>query len=124
MIAAEEVFSNKLEEGASNDDIFEADASLNDGSSGNGRWKRIAVADLGLDVVHRVATLVQISHPQMHAESLHTNSQVAIQLALSNISSTTPQKEERLAGHHYFPFDKELVLMSSPPLSTAPAGKR
>ncbi|KAK0106973.1 Maltose acetyltransferase [Cadophora gregata] len=59
------------------------------------------------------STLPQILHPQMHAESPHTNPQVAAQLALSNLASATrqrTQKEEMLAGHHYFPFDKELVL--------------
>ncbi|PBP25035.1 bacterial transferase hexapeptide [Diplocarpon rosae] len=59
------------------------------------------------------STLPQILHPQMHAESPHTNPQVAAQLALSNLASTArqrTQKEEMLAGRHYFPFDKELVL--------------
>ena len=49
----------------------------------------------------------------MHRASPHTNPQVAAQLALSNLASTTQkrtQKEEMLAGCHYFPFDKELVF--------------
>jgi len=59
------------------------------------------------------STLPQILHPQMHSDSPHTNPQVAAQLALSNLASTSrprTQKEEMLAGRHYFPFDKELVL--------------
>jgi acetyltransferase-like isoleucine patch superfamily enzyme len=59
------------------------------------------------------SNLPQILHPQMHSESPHTNPQVAAQLALSNLASTSrqrTQKEEMLAGRHYFPFDKELVL--------------
>lgn len=59
------------------------------------------------------SNLPQILHPQMHSESHHTNPQVAAQLALSNLASTgrpRSQKEEMLAGRHYFPFDKELVL--------------
>ncbi|KAG0645813.1 Maltose transacetylase [Hyphodiscus hymeniophilus] len=59
------------------------------------------------------STLPQILHPQMHSDSPHSNPQVAAQLALSNLASTTrqrTQKEEMLAGRHYFPFDKELVL--------------
>ncbi|KAI6711290.1 hypothetical protein JHW43_006200 [Diplocarpon mali] len=59
------------------------------------------------------STLPQILHPQIHADSPHTNPQVAAQLALSNLASTArqqTQKEEMLAGRHYFPFDKELVL--------------
>ncbi|PMD27467.1 hypothetical protein NA56DRAFT_237062 [Hyaloscypha hepaticicola] len=59
------------------------------------------------------STLPQILHPQIHAESPHTNPQIAAQLALSNLASTSrprTQKEEMLAGRHYFPFDKELVL--------------
>jgi acetyltransferase-like isoleucine patch superfamily enzyme len=46
--------------------------------------------------------------------SAHTNPQMAAQLALSNLDSSTgrqrTQKEDMLAGRHYFPFDKELVL--------------
>jgi acetyltransferase-like isoleucine patch superfamily enzyme len=59
------------------------------------------------------SNLPQILHPQMHSENPHTNPQVAAQLALSNLASTSrqrTQKEEMLAGRHYFPFDKELVL--------------
>lgn len=59
------------------------------------------------------SSLPQILHPQMHSDSPHTNPQVAAQLALSNLASTSrqrTQKEEMLAGRHYFPFDKELVL--------------
>ena len=59
------------------------------------------------------SNLPQILHPQMHSESPHSNPQVAAQLALSNLASTSrqrTQKEEMLAGRHYFPFDKELVL--------------
>ncbi|KAJ5051534.1 uncharacterized protein L3040_001310 [Drepanopeziza brunnea f. sp. 'multigermtubi'] len=60
------------------------------------------------------ATLPQILHPQIHADSPHSNPQVAAQLALSNLASSSSrprtQKEEMLAGRHYFPFDKELVL--------------
>lgn len=59
------------------------------------------------------STLPQILHPQMHSDSPHSNPQVAAQLALSNLASTNrqrTQKEEMLAGRHYFPFDKELVL--------------
>ncbi|KAH8685968.1 trimeric LpxA-like protein [Tricladium varicosporioides] len=59
------------------------------------------------------STLPQILHPQMHSESPHSNPQMAAQLALSNLASTSrprSQKEEMLAGRHYFPFDKELVL--------------
>lgn len=56
--------------------------------------------------------LPQILHPQMHADSPHSNPQVAAQLALGLAASPRPrtQKEEMLAGRHYFPFDKELVL--------------
>jgi acetyltransferase-like isoleucine patch superfamily enzyme len=59
------------------------------------------------------STLPQLLHPQMHSESPHSNPQIAAQLALSNLASTSrqpPQKEQMLAGRHYFPFDKELVL--------------
>jgi acetyltransferase-like isoleucine patch superfamily enzyme len=57
--------------------------------------------------------LPQILHPQVPTDSPHNNPQVAAQLALSTIDSTTrqrTQKEEMLAGKAYFPFDKELVL--------------
>ncbi|TVY40602.1 putative maltose O-acetyltransferase [Lachnellula occidentalis] len=61
------------------------------------------------------SSLPQLLHPQMHSssDSPHSNPQVAAQLALSNLASTRrerTQKEEMLAGRHYFPFDKELVL--------------
>ncbi|CAG8960173.1 hypothetical protein HYFRA_00010652 [Hymenoscyphus fraxineus] len=59
------------------------------------------------------SNITQIIHPQMSSESPHTNPQVAAQLALANLGSTTRQptaKELMLAGRHYFPFDKELVL--------------
>ena len=67
------------------------------------------------------SNLPQILHPQMHAESPHSNPQVAAQLALSHPASVSrpraqkedrqrTQKEEMLAGKQYFPFDKELVL--------------
>ncbi|KAE8445272.1 hypothetical protein EG329_013510 [Mollisiaceae sp. DMI_Dod_QoI] len=59
------------------------------------------------------STLPQILHPQLHSNSPHSNPQVAAQLALSNLASTSrprTQKEQMLAGQHYFPFDKELVL--------------
>ncbi|KUJ15662.1 uncharacterized protein LY89DRAFT_90811 [Mollisia scopiformis] len=59
------------------------------------------------------STLPQILHPQLHSSSPHSNPQVAAQLALSNLASTNrprTQKEQMLAGQHYFPFDKELVL--------------
>ncbi len=61
------------------------------------------------------STLPQILHPhmQLQSESPHNNPQVAAQLALSNLASTSrprTQKDEMLAGHQYFPFDKELVL--------------
>lgn len=60
------------------------------------------------------STLPQILHPQMHANSPHSsNPQVTAQLALSNLTPTSrprTQKEQMLAGQHYFPFDKELVL--------------
>jgi acetyltransferase-like isoleucine patch superfamily enzyme len=59
------------------------------------------------------SNLPQILHPQMLSENAHANPQVAAQLALSNLASTSrqrTQKEEMLAGRHYFPFDKELVL--------------
>lgn len=55
----------------------------------------------------------QIIHPQMNSESPHTNPQMAAQLALANLGSPSrnpTQKELMLAGRHYFPFDKELVL--------------
>lgn len=58
------------------------------------------------------STLPQILHPQLH-NSPHNNPQVAAQLALSNLAATNKprtQKEQMLAGQHYFPFDKELVL--------------
>ena len=58
------------------------------------------------------SSMNHILHPQLQAESPHT-AQVAAQLALSHPASSTrqrTQKEEMLAGHHYFPFDKELVL--------------
>jgi acetyltransferase-like isoleucine patch superfamily enzyme len=57
--------------------------------------------------------LPQILHPQIDTDSPHSNAQVAAQLALSNLASSNrqrSQKEEMLAGRHYFPFDKELVL--------------
>lgn len=49
--------------------------------------------------------------PQSHGPQ-STNAQDAARLALSHPASTRPrtQKEEMLAGKHYFPFDKELVL--------------
>ncbi|ESZ91415.1 hypothetical protein SBOR_8201 [Sclerotinia borealis F-4128] len=55
-----------------------------------------------------------LPHPlnhQIHPHSPHSSAQVAAQLALSHpaIRQQT-QKEEMLAGRHYFPFDKELVL--------------
>jgi len=62
-------------------------------------------------------TLPQILHPTSHPETSRIltqgNPQVAAQLALSNLASTQrarTQKEEMLAGRHFFPFDKELVL--------------
>lgn len=58
-------------------------------------------------------TLPQILHPQMHSESPHSNPQVTAQLVLSQVNSASrprSQKEEMLAGRHYYPFDKELVL--------------
>ncbi|TVY73366.1 putative maltose O-acetyltransferase [Lachnellula suecica] len=60
-----------------------------------------------------ISNLPQLLHPQMGSDSPHSNPQVAAQLALSNLASTSrqrTQKEEMLAGRHYFPFDKELVL--------------
>lgn len=48
-----------------------------------------------------------------HSDSPYSNPQVAAQLALSNLASQNrlrTQKEEMLAGHHYFPFDEELIL--------------
>lgn len=60
------------------------------------------------------SNLPQILHPHVHVDSphAHTNPQVAAQLALGLASSPRPrtQKEEMLAGRHYFPFDKELIL--------------
>jgi len=63
----------------------------------------------------RDSSLPHLLHPQqMHSENPHvTNAQQAAQLALSHPVSARPrttQKEEMLAGRHYFPFDKELVL--------------
>lgn len=61
----------------------------------------------------QATTLPQILHPPAHSDSPRANPQVAAQLALSNLASTSQQrtqKEEMLAGRHYFPFDKELVL--------------
>jgi len=58
------------------------------------------------------SNLPQILHPQL-ADSPHSNPQVAAQLALSNLASSSrpkSQKEEMLGGREYFPFDKELVL--------------
>lgn len=61
------------------------------------------------------STLPHILRPQMQSESPHSNPQMAAQLALQIGTSTTPtnrvrsQKEEMLAGRHYFPFDKELI---------------
>lgn len=59
------------------------------------------------------SSMNHILHPQLQSESPRT-AQVAAQLALSHPASaaTRPrtQKEEMLSGHHYFPFDKELVL--------------
>lgn len=49
----------------------------------------------------------------MHADIPRASSQVAAQLAVSNLASairSRTQKEEMLAGRHYFPFDKALVL--------------
>ncbi|KAN0098222.1 trimeric LpxA-like protein [Hyaloscypha variabilis] len=55
--------------------------------------------------------------PHLHSNNPHfnpqVNPQVAAQLALSTLASTNrrhTQKEEMLAGRHYFPFDEELVL--------------
>jgi len=61
------------------------------------------------------SNLPQILHPQLHADSPHSNPQVAAQLALSNLASTNrpraeSQKSEMLAGKLYYPFDKELLL--------------
>ncbi|KAH8596340.1 hypothetical protein B0O99DRAFT_113146 [Bisporella sp. PMI_857] len=59
------------------------------------------------------SNLPHILHPHMHADSPHSNPQMAAQLALSNLASTSrprTQKEEMLAGRNYFKFDKELVL--------------
>jgi len=70
-------------------------------------------ADTGTPQSAQSANLPQILHPQMHSESPHANPQVAAQLALSNLASNSrqrTQKEDMLAGRHYFPFDKELVL--------------
>ncbi|RFU29664.1 hypothetical protein B7463_g6668, partial [Scytalidium lignicola] len=69
--------------------------------------------DSGTPQSAQSTTLPQILHPQMHAESPHSNVQVAAQLALSHVNSANrprSQKEEMLAGRHYYPFDKELVL--------------
>jgi hypothetical protein len=52
-------------------------------------------------------------YQQTQSDSPHFNPQVAAQLALSTLASTNrrhTQKEEMLAGRHYFPFDEELVL--------------
>jgi len=61
------------------------------------------------------SNLPQILHPQLHVDSPQPNPQVAAQLALSNLASTSrprtdSQKSEMLAGKFYYPFDKELVL--------------
>ncbi|KAM3072320.1 hypothetical protein ACMFMG_009130 [Clarireedia jacksonii] len=57
------------------------------------------------------STLPHLLHPQVHPDSPHSSAQVAAQLALSHPASRPrTQKEEMLAGRHYFPFDKELVL--------------
>jgi len=52
-------------------------------------------------------------YQQTQSDSPHFNPQVAAQLALSTLASTNRrhrQKEEMLAGRHYFPFDEELIL--------------
>jgi acetyltransferase-like isoleucine patch superfamily enzyme len=72
-------------------------------------------SDIGTPQSSTQSNLPPILHPQMHAESHHSSAQVAAQLALSNLASSRKQssqsqKEEMLAGRHYFPFDKELVL--------------
>jgi acetyltransferase-like isoleucine patch superfamily enzyme len=69
--------------------------------------------DTGTPQSAQSSTVPQILHSHVHSESPHANPQVAAQLALSNLASTSrprTQKEEMLAGRHYFPFDKELVL--------------
>lgn len=71
--------------------------------------------DADANTSHLVSpNLPQLLHPQMHVDNSHTtNPQVAAQLALSNLAATNrprSQKEEMLAGRHYFPFDKQLVL--------------
>lgn len=61
-------------------------------------------------------TLPQILHPHSHTETPQSQlpgAQVAAQLALSNLATSQrsrTQKEEMLAGRHFFPYDKELVL--------------
>lgn len=68
-------------------------------------------SDSGTPQSTTTSNLPQILHPQLHTESHHTNPQVAAQLALGIASARQrTQKEEMLAGRHYFPFDKELVL--------------
>lgn len=57
------------------------------------------------------STLPHILNHQIHSDTPHSSAQVAAQLALSHPASRQrTQKEEMLAGRHYFPFDKELVL--------------
>lgn len=69
-------------------------------------------SDTGTPQSAQSSNLPQILHPQIHSESPHANPQVAAQLALGLTSTgrQRTQKEEMLAGRHYFPFDKELVL--------------
>lgn len=70
-------------------------------------------SDTGTPQSSTQSNLPQILHPQMHSENHHSSAQVAAQLALSNLASASKQasqKSEMLAGRHYFPFDKELVL--------------
>ncbi|KAF7882682.1 uncharacterized protein EAF02_006045 [Botrytis sinoallii] len=57
------------------------------------------------------SALPNLLNHQIHPDSPHSSAQVAAQLALSHPASRQrTQKEEMLAGRHYFPFDKELVL--------------
>lgn len=57
------------------------------------------------------SALPHLLNHQIHPDSPHSSAQVAAQLALSHPASRQrTQKEEMLAGRHYFPFDKELVL--------------
>ncbi|TQS35998.1 hypothetical protein Golomagni_03565 [Golovinomyces magnicellulatus] len=79
--------------------------------------------DSGNMILLTSSTIHQNLNQPLHGDTAHTNPQIAAQLALSNLASTSrscpsneenlggrpTQKEEMLAGRLYFPYDKQLV---------------